>query len=484
MKARVFDEPLLDFGQGGSHEDPRAGVTDYGPVDLGTPAAPTRIRVGLVGPAEAISGVRGWLERCRTMVPAKANNRHPLLFREFPGFAPELTFRSELVFDDTWTRAISRRGLRRILTKPVNLATVECVDVYQREIADLAERGVVDVIIVARPDDLKDDVPATRRSAADMVDTSVEVHPTHIDFHDLLKAYSLSCGTPLQLLRSTTWDPSRQTAKRESRRSPSLQDEATRAWNLHTALYYKSGGVPWRLRRYSSDLDSLYVGVSFFHSTGRDKVHTSVAQIFDERGTGVVVRGGPAARKKDDRQPHLRRADAEDLLVTAIDTYEREHHHNPARVVLHKTSEFDDDEVSGFEAAADQRRIRHLELLWIVDANEGTRLFRNGDFPVLRGTFATIAKRRHVLYTRGSVGLYRLYPGMYIPSPLGIRPAITERSIEALAEEVLALSKMNWNQSQLDGRLPITLRASKKVAGILKHLPDEQPASNRYAMYM
>ena len=42
-------------------------------------------------------------------------------------------------------------------------------------------------------------------------------------------------------------------------------------------------------------------------------------------------------------------------------------------------------------------RIMCLELLWIVDASEGTRLFRNGDHPVLRGTFATIAERRHIL---------------------------------------------------------------------------------------
>ena len=76
----------------------------------------------------------------------------------------------------------------------------------------------------------------------------------------------------------------------------------------------------------------------------------------------------------------------------------------------------------------------------------------HGDHPVLRGTFATIAKRRHILYTRGSVDLYRVYPGMYIPTPLGIRPAMVEHSIETLAEEILALSKMNWNQSQLDGR--------------------------------
>ena len=50
------------FGHGGSNQDPRAGIADYGPVDLGTAAAPIRIRVGPVGPADAISGARDWLK--------------------------------------------------------------------------------------------------------------------------------------------------------------------------------------------------------------------------------------------------------------------------------------------------------------------------------------------------------------------------------------------------------------------------------------
>src|SRR5918911_4346851 len=28
-----------------------------------------------------------------------------------------------------------------------------------------------------------------------------------------------------------------------------LQNQATQAWNIHTALYYKAGGIPWRLLR-------------------------------------------------------------------------------------------------------------------------------------------------------------------------------------------------------------------------------------------
>ncbi len=49
---------------------------------------------------------------------------------------------------------------------------------------------------------------------------------------------------PIQIIRRTTWDPTFKPRQAQKRR---LQDEATRAWNLHTALYYKAGGVPWRL---------------------------------------------------------------------------------------------------------------------------------------------------------------------------------------------------------------------------------------------
>ena len=484
MQARVIEEPELEFGSGGRHVDPRTGLNDYGPVDTTTPGAPRIIRVGLVGPAEGIAGVRQWLNRCREPIIAKDGNKHPSLFRAFPGFTVDTSFRSDLVVDDSWTRPISGRSLKQAVGKPIGLATAECVDLYHQAIADLSERGVVDVVIVARPDDLEDDIPARARNSVDELEVSTTLDARHVDFHDLLKARSTAHRPPIQIVRSTTWDPARETAKKRSRRRPSLQDEATRAWNIHTALYYKAGGVPWRLQRNASQLDSLFVGVSFFHTNDRTLVHTSVAQVFDERGEGVVVRGGPAARHKEDRQPHLDRDGAAQLLGDSLDAYRREHQNFPARVVVHKTSAFDDVETSGFEDAAEQRFINHLELIWISDGGEGIRLFRDGDHPPLRGTLATIARDRHLLYTRGSVEYYRVYPGMYVPAPIGLRPALGDSDIETLASEVLALSKMNWNQSQLDGRLPITLKASRRVASILKHMPTGAGATGRYAHFM
>ena len=487
MRASIFEEPPLEFAGGGRHVDPRHGIADYGPVDLLASASPREIRVGIVGPADGVEGARAWLESCRAGVLAKSGrNASPRLFRDFPGFTSDTTYRSTLVFDDSTTRTLAGRTLSKAVSRPGALGVVDAVELYAAEAADLASTNRCDVILCARPENLDDtDSPNVAEEQA-LEGPSVEVDDRVVDFRDLLKARLLGVATPLQLIRSSTWDPSRAKLQKAGRRRGSprqLQDQATRAWNIHTALYYKAGGVPWRLLRSQTDLSTLFVGVSFFHTPDRHLVHTSVAQVFNERGDGVVVRGGPAARRKDDRQPHLSEDDARSLLADALAVYRREHHNFPARVVLHKTSEFDDAEVRGFEAAADDLSIEHLDLVW-VQSSERLRLFRNGDHAVLRGTFVRLEDRRAALFTRGTIDFYRLYPGMYVPTPLGLRVAHAEHDVEVLSKEILGLSKMNWNQSQLDGRLPITLRAAARVANVLKHVAPGAPVGPRYANYM
>ena len=92
--------------------------------------------------------------------------------------------------------------------------------------------------------------------------------------------------------------------------------------------------------------------------------------------------------------------------------------------------------------------------------------------------------QRHILYTRGSVPFYGTYPGMNIPSPLPFRLVETESSPEDLADEILALTKMNWNQTQLDARQPITLRNADQVGEILRDLGPHDRPQGRYAFYM
>ncbi|MBI3462533.1 MAG: hypothetical protein HY000_05655, partial [Planctomycetes bacterium] len=306
-----------------------------------------------------------------------------------------------------------------------------------------------------------------------------------IDFHDLLKARCmiLPRACPLQLILPATYDPKqRRRGRSAATRARPLQDEATRAWNIHTALYYKAGGTPWRLRQDASKLQTCFVGVGFFNSLDRETILTSVAQIFNERGNGVVVRGDPAAISKEDRQVHLDAEAAYRLMLKALTNFESEHNTRPARVVVHKTSSHSAEELDGFRKAISEYRVHSCECVSV--RKSFTRLFRNGEYPPLRGTFLSLDPKSHLLYTRGSVDFYTTYPGMYMPRSVMLKLDQAEQTPRYLAEEILALSKMNWNDTQFDGGLPITIRAARQVGDILKYAGASDALHPHYSFYM
>ncbi|MFJ6944171.1 hypothetical protein ACISU4_05865 [Streptomyces wuyuanensis] len=475
MKLTVLDEPRLEFSGGTRHIDPRHGITDYGPADATNTAVRT-IRAGIVGTPASIQGLRRWFDGCRQPIAAK-DSRLGRLFVPFPGFDTGTGFRSTLVWDSRLERPIRDRDLQRVAGLNPRDAVKAAVQLYAAELDVLDEEPGCDVVLIARPENLPErpspeidpDAPWKKAPPAEPVD----------DFRAVLKAMAMRYSRPIQIIRRSTWDPSFAPPGGDK---PRLQDEATRAWNLHTALYYKAGGVPW-LPRESTDLDSCYVGVTFYRSGDHTTLETSVAQVFNQRGDGVIVRGAAAKVSRHDRQPHLAQGDAHALFGDALRRYRQEHRHLPARVVLHKTSSFTPEEVEGFRAAADGADIDTVEMLWFP-ASDPARLFRSAAHPPLRGTLFSLDARQHVLYTRGSVPFYGTYPGMYIPAPLPFRMVDTESSPEHLAEELLALTKMNWNQTQLDGRLPITLRTANQVGQILRHLGPQERPQGRYAFYM
>lgn len=476
MRATVLEEPLLEFGNGHRHVDPRTGITTFGPADAGDNSVGT-VRLGIVGTQEAIDGVRRWLDRCRDEISAK-QSRAARFFVPFPGYNTDVGFFSKLEVTSRLERRLDTKALANLASLNPAEAIRRAAELYEAELRILDEEPNCHVVLVCRPDDLPERNELVANPDRPWLKPRSE--PIGYDFRDLLKARSLTMKRPIQLIRRETWDPTFKPKQREPRRQ---QDEATRAWNLFTALYYKAGGLPWRMTRESSDLDTCYVGVAFYRTTDQATLQTSVAQIFNERGDGVIVRGAAAISSSEDKQPHLTRADAQDLLEKALARYRSEHRNAPARIMLHKTSSFTPDEIEGFQAAAEAERIDLLELVWLP-RDDAARLFRQGEQPPLRGTLLTLNDSRHVLYTKGAVPFYQLYPGMYVPHALPFRPVVHESSPEQIASELLALSKMNWNATQLDGRQPITIRTAESIGSILKHLADGQEPEPRYAFYM
>ncbi len=490
MKIEFLQEPELEFGDGGRHIDIRFGMMHYKPLDYESTGAPKEIKLGIVGSSETIEGLETWLEKCRQGIEAK-NSKQAYLFPEFPGFGEENNLPAVISVDSKRNRSILNKDIEQLLkNQDTNTLINETVNFLIEELRYIDDKTSPDVLICALPESLLERMSSTD-TEEDTDNNNQHYRSKHsnteeieFDFHDLFKAKAMALRKPTQIVLPTTYDAKKKSKiNKNKQKNRSIQDEATRAWNLYTALYYKALGTPWRLVRDSRDLTTCYVGISFYKTLDHSKLLTSTAQIFNERGEGVILRGGQAELSKDDRQPYLRASDASELLSNALAMYRREHRTLPARVVLHKTSRFIPEEFEGFQDAVDKHGIDAAEFI-SFDRTGGTRLFRYGKYPPLRGTLLNLDDFTHVLYTRGSVDFFSTYPGMYVPRPLKFRCESVEKTPKALAKEILALTKMNWNNTQFDRGEPITIRAARQVGQILKYAGKDDPLEYHYRFYM
>jgi hypothetical protein len=92
----------------------------------------------------------------------------------------------------------------------------------------------------------------------------------------------------------------------------------TRAWNFFSALYYKAGGFPWRIPRRETDYQTCFIGIAFLQSPDKKQMHTSIAQVFNERGHGITIQGRDAKVSEADLQPHISPEDVADLVARCI----------------------------------------------------------------------------------------------------------------------------------------------------------------------
>ncbi len=113
-----------------------------------------------------------------------------------------------------------------------------------------------------------------------------------------------------------------------------------------------------------------------------------------------------------------------------------------------------------------------------------TRFMRVGKRPPLRGTVIQLGQRNYLIYCNGYVPYLRSYPGKRIPRPLeviehhGDSPAVT------VCQEILALTKLNWNSCAFGSGIPITIRFARDVGKILTELPKDVQPGTKYKFYM
>ncbi|MDO6966113.1 argonaute/piwi family protein [Rhizobium alvei] len=469
MKLTIINEPLLEFGTG-THVCPRTGIEHMGVYDKRDELRRTELRIGVVGRGEGVDLLDEWLERCRDGIERKQGSNLLNLFRGFGGINQDYGFLTRLINSPQYTRTLKKSEITKVVGLPSRSERVErAVELYYEQIRFLAENRSVDVIVCVMPNEMFDSV-----TSANDTDEEEGGELEH-NFRRILKAKCMHLGTPLQLVREKTMVITKHTGDQ--------QDAATKAWNFCTALYYKGNRtIPWRLVEDTAKLRSCYIGIGFYKSRDGETVSSSLAQVFDEFGHGIILRGTPVSIDKKNRHPYLDAEQAYRLLTDALEEYDRALAHMPARIVVHKSSHFRDSEREGFLRALDEKGIGSKDFVSITDTD--IRLFGDKDYPPKRGTLLSLSEEEGILYTRGTVDFYKTYPGMYVPSPLRVTVYEQDSSLETLCEEILGLTKMNWNNTQMDGRLPITLECAKKIGDIMKYVGSGEKPQVSYSFYM
>jgi hypothetical protein len=93
----------------------------------------------------------------------------------------------------------------------------------------------------------------------------------------------------------------------------------------------------------------------------------------------------------------------------------------------------------------------------IRTTNGETKLFRDGDYPVLRGTALILDEKNAYLWTNGYVPQLDTYIGPETPNPLFITLLRSKRQMpkmETVLRDIIGLTKINYNSCNYNDSLP------------------------------
>jgi hypothetical protein len=306
---------------------------------------------------------------------------------------------------------------------------------------------------------------------------------TEFNLHDAIKLYATDKSVKVQFIEE---------------RSIDYFDQCKVMWGLSTSLYAKAAGVLWQ--PIIMNEDTAYVGISYALSRNRGTC-IGCSQLFDSTGTGIRM----LLRKINDPgywgvNPYMKCDEAMSMMSSLRDQYYKS---NPTsllkRVVVHKTTPFTHDEIKGFTQALNG--IDNVELIqiqeystWRAIRYDTTDYSSNpASYAIHRGAAVPLDDESFLLWTHGCIqhdelsgSRFNYYKGgRGIPSPLLVKRFYGKSSGDELADEILMLSKMNWNSGDsLYKQLPVTLDFAKVLSRMSKQ--DEaiynRPYDFRYFM--
>jgi hypothetical protein len=448
---KVLGNPLLLFGTDAvkQHWDIRAGLAQLYPFDYNTATRRfSSIRLSILATSDKFNEVLHSLsELSRKWQPKRWG--YP-----YRGF--ESIYKAPL--DLPKPSDTARIGLIDPKLVETHLAQDDydqLVHDYWVRIHQLHTRGKPDVLVAYAPE---------------LVEKRYNVSARN--FRASIKARCIEAGIKTQLLS-------------DSALNPNPYDRCERVWDLSLGLYVKAGGIPWKSDVVQGSV--CFIGITFgIQEIGEQQVTLiGLAEVFDQYADHLGIRLVQDRLPREDFYSriteeglYLSQEKAEVLVHDAlVHGYQQAKSGAwPSQIIIHKTSPFVEQEVAGMLAAANDADLNLVHF----QSNSNMRVHSEyGGFPPDRGLFWEYDPgRAALLYTNGKVKTYRTdrgrlregstYFGGGSASPVEIERAYGALKLEDLAEQVVSLTKMNWNSTRPANSEPITVDYARKVVPLLK----------------
>ncbi len=493
-----IEEPELEFGHGQCLVYPRDGLYLFGPP--GGENSVSSVRYGAIGTRDGVRRLQIWADTVDRLIPipmagpwSRQVQPHHV---PFPGFTEAFhsnwSANPSHVIDDIDPKTISHT--LRINNR--HEAIKETVDIFVSRLIDENNRleHPPNFWFVIIPDEVYDlGRPQSRVDPSERVEGSVtldhsyarkfenqshlfpedeiqlDVYKYATHFRRQLKARLLKDRIVTQIVRETTLTPN-EFVRSDGTPVRRIEDPATVAWKLATATYYKAGGRPWQLANVRPGV--CYVGLVYKRSdlTSDARHACCAAQMFLSNGDGVVFRGalGPWYHA-DTKQFHLDSPAAENLVRMVVNEYRHLHDQPPKELFIHAKSAFTDEEWSGFCQGVDDNT--SLVGVQIRTANEYIKLYRLGRYPTIRGTALVYSENNAFLWTSGYAPRLDTYMGPETPNPLFVSVRRGDFDFETILQDIMGLTKINFNSCLHNDRFPVTIRFADQVGDILISAP-------------
>lgn len=510
LHSKYLEEAPLYFKNNIMDIDQKRGLSLHGPVDSYEDDIQT-IRVGIISDSQGIQDLMTILDYLNEN-SVKNDPERPFTTLTYPGFVK--AFRSRIICRKGYNDTITNTEISNLIpiSNP-NIRIRKVAELYSKKVNNICDRiEIPDLMICHKPTIIEENfgritrqgkqtLSPKDRKRAEEIRKKVETHRilapldketeqllqmiVRANFRRILKSKVMKSGVPIQILNQSTLEALNYQLKIPGiRYEPHRkQHPSTIAWNLSVALYYKANHFPWRVGNLKRN--SCYIGIAFFYdkTTHERNMFASLAQIFSDTGEGMIVRGDSFHWDTEKKgSPQLSKDSAQDLLQKSLALYKRHNDDQPPnKIIIHKTSKFAETEIEGFKYIL--KEVPRYDFLTISKYHDYF-FYRNGENPVLRGTFIQLPGRIHLLFTSGYVPYLQSYNRPRIPKPLEFLEHYGDSTAEELGHEIIALTRLDWNTTRYSSDLPMTLKFARRVGDILCIIPQKDPIQHQYRFYM